>query len=745
MYRVSKVNLSKVSVVLVSSALLSLSVASALAQQALNDASVVAPVWRTDVTGSFTQQTGLLQLVPGGQATRIRLSGINNIQYLDFGVRADELVSSATLNLAFTASPALIPVRSQVNVYLNEQLQQSVPVTAEALGKLYRTQVSLDPKQIKSLNQITLEFVGHYQNICERPSSETLWLDVDAKSTLSLVKQKVKIANDLARWPAPFIDTYTNNPSVIPVVFAKAPDNETKKAAAILSSLVGKYTQWRGADFPVYYDRVPTGGHFFVFATNSSRPSFLNDLPMADGPQILMMDAPESLSDKMLVISGRDEADLVVAVKALASGDHVLIGDKLPIKDFKEPQSRQAYDAPNWVPIDETIAFSRIMQYPGQLTSRGYAPPAVHMPMSIAPDLYMVGTGGLDVNLKYRYTKPEGGDQAQLRMRINNYLIDSVNLSHQSSSGEREMRLPSFNGPLATSPSEALALAAQNDLSFEVVYRRELSEGSPDNCKSVVLLPHQMEIDPSSTMTLNGLFHYAEMPNLTLFTQSAYPYSVFADLSRTVAVIPKEAAADKVTTLLNTTARIAAVTGAVATQLTVVDRPKEDIVDDKDILLIGEMPITLPDFKKDNAETLQKAIADNLKGEKLLQPEEVLFSPQGGVGAIVSLQSPFDSDRTVVALLSEGQAGSYLLNEKLKSPSSMATVSGAVAIINGQSIVDFKVGDSYTIGDLPWYHKIWETMSNYPLILVLCALVCAVLVGTGIFYFMRLWVRGRAK
>ena len=243
MYRVSKVNLSKVSVVLVSSALLSLSAASALAQQALNDASVVAPVWRTDVTGSFTQQTGLLQLVPGGQATRIRLTGINNIQYLDFGVRADELVSSATLNLAFTASPALIPVRSQVNVYLNEQLQQSVPVTAEALGKLYRTQVSLDPKQIKSLNQITLEFVGHYQNICERPSSETLWLDVDAKSTLSLVKQKVKIANDLARWPAPFIDTYTNNPSVIPVVFAKAPDNETKKAAAILSSLVGKYTQ----------------------------------------------------------------------------------------------------------------------------------------------------------------------------------------------------------------------------------------------------------------------------------------------------------------------------------------------------------------------------------------------------------------------------------------------------------------------------------------------------------------------
>ena len=312
--------LTKLSAVMISTVLFAATTTSTFAQETPNDASTVAPVWRTDVTGSFTQQTPILQLVPGGQATSIRLTGISNVQYLDFGVRADELVSSATLNLAFTASPALIPVRSQINVYLNGQLQHSVPITAEALGKLYRTQVSLDPKQVKSNNQIMLEFVGHYQNICERPSSETLWLNVDAKSQLSLVKQKVKITNDLARWPAPFIDTYTNNPSVIPVVFAKAPASDTKKAAAILASLVGKYTQWRGADFPVYYDRVPTDGHFFVFATNSSRPSFLNDLPLVDGPHIFMMDAPESRSDKMLVIAGRDDGDLITAVKALASG-----------------------------------------------------------------------------------------------------------------------------------------------------------------------------------------------------------------------------------------------------------------------------------------------------------------------------------------------------------------------------------------------------------------------------------------
>ena len=81
----------------------------AQSQETPNDASTVAPVWRTDVTGSFLQKDPLLKLVPGGQAKNIRLTGINNTQYLDFGVRADELVSGATLDLAFTASPALIP------------------------------------------------------------------------------------------------------------------------------------------------------------------------------------------------------------------------------------------------------------------------------------------------------------------------------------------------------------------------------------------------------------------------------------------------------------------------------------------------------------------------------------------------------------------------------------------------------------------------------------------------------------
>ena len=67
--------LSKLSALVMSTALVAFASVSSFAQETPNDASSVAPVWRTDVTGSFTQQSSLLKLVPGGQAKNIRLDG----------------------------------------------------------------------------------------------------------------------------------------------------------------------------------------------------------------------------------------------------------------------------------------------------------------------------------------------------------------------------------------------------------------------------------------------------------------------------------------------------------------------------------------------------------------------------------------------------------------------------------------------------------------------------------------------
>lgn len=63
------------------------------------------------------------------------LRGINPNGSIEFGMRSDEVVTKAMLNLEYTPSPSLLPVQSQLKVYLNDELMGVLPVTKEQLGK----------------------------------------------------------------------------------------------------------------------------------------------------------------------------------------------------------------------------------------------------------------------------------------------------------------------------------------------------------------------------------------------------------------------------------------------------------------------------------------------------------------------------------------------------------------------------------------------------------------------------------
>lgn len=706
-----------------------------------------APVWRTDVTGSFTQALSLMNLVPGGQARSIKLIGLNNVQYFDFGVRADEVVSEARLELAYTPSPVVLPKVSQINFYLNGELQQSIPLADGTAGKPSQLSVQLNPKAIRAQNQISVEFVGHYQTVCENPANPAMWLDIGPSSSLMLVKQRVRVSNDIGRFPAPFVDTASGAPTELPMVFAKAPTAGQKQAAAIFASLVGRETAWRGANFPVHYNTLPSEGHFVVFVTNNERPDFLKDYPQVQGPQVSMMDAPMSVAAKMLVIAGRDEADLVTAAKALTVDSLVLIGETFRVKNFKDPEKRKAYAAPNWIDTESTVPFARLIQYPGQLSARGYNMPPVHVPLRLAPDLFMVDDATLGMQIRYRYTKPMTGESAQLRTYVNGSLVDSENLAARDGRGSRQIVLPGFYGAIAGSSATSLAMTAVNDLSFAVDYERIIDGGSEKNCKSVSLVAHQMEIEPGSTLQIKGLYHYAKLPDLKLFTQSGFPFTKYADLSQTTVLIDDAASESEVTTMLNTIARMASVTGAAATFVKVADQADKASLKGQDVLVVGRMKQLLTDLDADKAAALQTKVVSALQAPDTtaaLAQGESMFA-DASLAAIVSAESPFDSGRTMVALLTEGAAGSALLNTKLVNPAELAAAGGAVTVLNEREIREFNVGSTFTSGNLPWYHKVWMSLTKHPVLLVIFALFSAITVGLGIFYFMRTWVRSRRQ
>ena len=48
-----------------------------------------------------------------------------------------------------------------------------------------------------------------------------------------------------------------------------------------------------------------------------------------------------------------------------------------------------------------------------------------------------------------------------------------------------------------------------------------------------------------------------------------------------------------------------------------------------------------------------------------------------------------------------------------------------------------------TVGDMPWFRRVWLSLADRPFVLVFCALLAAIVAGAGIFLFMRRWIRRR--
>lgn len=352
------------------------------AQPSANQAPVVAQTAPSrEVNLTFAQ----IAPPPGSMALR----GVNPNGGIEFGMRSDEVASKAVLNLEYTPSPSLLPIQSQLKVYLNDELMGVLPVTKEQLGKKTLAQVPINPLFITDFNRVRLEFVGHYRDVCENPASSTLWLDIGRNSALDLTYNMLAVNNDLSHFPVPFFDPRDNRPVTLPIVFADVPDLAQQQAASIVASWFGSRAGWRGQRFPVLYNHLPDR-NAIVFATNDRRPDFLRDHPAVNAPVIEMMNHPDNPYVKLLVVFGRDDKDLLQAAKGIAQGNILFRGSSVVVNDVKPLLARKPYDAPNWVRTDRPVTFGELKTYEEQLQSSGLEPAPINVSLNLPPDLYLL-------------------------------------------------------------------------------------------------------------------------------------------------------------------------------------------------------------------------------------------------------------------------------------------------------------------------------------------------------------------
>ncbi|AJJ22883.1 cellulose biosynthesis cyclic di-GMP-binding regulatory protein BcsB [Yersinia enterocolitica] len=730
------------------------SAASTTAVAATVDLAPVAPaalpnVPVRDVTYTFAK----IAPPPGTFALR----GTHPEGVIEFGVRSDEVVTNAMLNLEFTPSPSLIPVESQVKVFLNDELMGVTAITKEQLGKPTRFQLPIDPLYISDFNRLRLVFVGQNSGICENPGSSALWLDISKSSSLDLRYQSLAVKNDLSHFPEPFFDARDNRPLTLPVVFATAPDVAQQRAASIFASWLGDKAQWRGQNFPVLYNQLPTQ-HAVVFATNAQRPDFLKDYPPVKAPTVEIISHPDNPYVKLLLILGRDDNDLIMAAQGIAQGNILFRGQNVTVDKVEQLVPRQPYDAPNWVRTDRPMTFAELQQYPDQLQTTGLLPPPISLSLNLPPDLFLIRSAGIDMRLKYRYTSTRLMDGSRLSISLNNQFVQDYPLSPNTPEDSKILRLPLLQG-LQDSAKRltipALKLGATNQLRFDFDYSTLLASGAEGRCETYSTAPNHAVIDGNSTIDFSGYRHFMEMPDLRAFANAGFPFSRLADLSETLVLVPPKPAPSQLTTLLNTVGNIGAQVGYPAVGINITDDWSQAKDQDVDVLIIGTIPPELRDDQKINLlvdqtqswvkmPNRQTGLPDMLApASDRVADSKVTVSSEGAMSAIIGVQSPNFPQRSIVALLADSPHGYSLLNNALLDSGKREAVFGSVAVIRESGVNSLRVGDTYDVGHLPWWERIWHSLSTHPVLLAGVAVLVVVIAAMMAWRLLRLISRRR--
>lgn len=707
-------------------------------------------------TSSFTQL---------GRPGDLLLTGMRNAATIEFQVRRDRLVQGARLDLGFTASPALTPTLSHLRVYLNDELVDVVPINKEDLGKPASVSLPLDARLITDFNRLRLEFVGHYTDLCEDLANSALWVSIARTSRVQLSGAPLAVQDDLAAFPRPFFDANDRSRLLLPVVFAAAPDSAQQQAAGVLASYFGSLAGWwRQASFPVSFGALPASGNAVVFAVNGRFPAFIADHAPVGGPQIEMTSVAGAPDRKLLLVLGRNDADLQQAVLAMATGNVLFRGSVVKVDAVKTLAPRRPYDAPNWVRTDRPERFGDLLDYPQQLAVSGAAAGPVTLNLNLPPDLFIWRNQGIPLNLRYRYTPPANGGNSHLDVAINNQFVASYPLVRRAGEhGLDQVRLPVLGADAGDGAGKllipALKLGDRNALSFDFAYASVVGAAQRDSCQTMLSTPMRAQIENDSTIDFSGFHHYIGMPNLAAFALSGFPFTRMADLSQTVVVMPPKAGAAQVELLLDAVGGLGAQSGLAGYGLRVTDDLKQAAHVDADLLVVGDLPTAL---RSDNAlpllidrqratllngrvssPTLAAASAQRHAGGADEPIQRVEVSAAAPMAAIVGLQSPFHAQRSVVSLMAGSAADAALLDQVLTDTGKREAVAGAVAIVRSSGVSSQFVGDHYYVGELPWWWLLWFHLADHPFWLALMATLAVLLAAFVAWRLLRALARRR--
>ena len=684
-----------------------------------------------------------------GRNYPMTLRGVDSTDSVNFNVRADSIVTGAKLNLQYAYSPALLADLSQINVLVNDEVAASLPLPKDKAGQPQQQTIDIPAHLITEFNRLSLQFIGHYTMSCEDPQHSSLWAKISNDTRLNIDVAPLALPNDLSILPLPFFDRRDARPLNLPFVFATSPDNVTLEAAGALSSWFGAMASYRGARFSSSVNQIPAAGNAVVLL---SGPGDLQvggvTLPAAKGPTLNIITNPNDPNGKLLVISGRDSAELKRAATALVLGSQALSGNNVVMDSLPVVQPRKPYDAPNWLPTDRKVKLGELLPAQ-QFNVSGYNPGDITVPLNFPPDLFTWRDDGAPLDLKYRYTPQEKSNNSSFIVSFNDALIQSQSLPSEDKLDSGVLSaLKANNGNLEREinvrlPLNSVALQSRLQLRYMFDYIKQ------GECRDIIIDNMRGSIDPESTLDLTGYDHFMAMPNLGVFKDAGFPFTRMADLSETAVVLPDHPGIAELDAFLAVLGRFGQSTGYPAVGVQVIEAAQVASAADKDLLVFGSgnnQPLLtqwadrLPAYDADGQQKfhlsdLPMRVRDwfSPDPEANLRKTKLAMAFSGGARStyLTGFESPLKSGRSVVVIASGQPEGlADVTNTLIGGDDYTQSIQGSLVVVRGKAIEPLVADESYYVGSMGTIKYLQWLMSRHVLwVLVLTGLGVVLLSG----------------
>ena len=694
-------------------------------------------------SGQFHDRFSLAEAGSGS----IEMHGIDSQHAIFFTLPQTHVVKAAKIHIYYSFSPSLLQQLSHMQLILNGTLFATLPIPpgeSPATGsKLEEAEFSIPPELLVRKNVFTVEFIGHYVMVCEDPANTTLWARVGTGTYLEFSGDVLPLTNDLKSLPLPFLDTEVVDSPKIPVVFSTAPSPKAIQAAGVVTSYFGMQSENRPVRFPAYVGQLPAGNAIIIAENANNLPAGLN-LGSISSPTLAMRSNPNDPFSKVLIITGADADQVLMAAQAVAMPSSMLSGDTVSVGDAKPPDPPAADVAPRWARSDETIA---LWDYTSAESLQGDGSAPVNVYFRIPPDIFYNEKPNAVLKMVYRYNPIPIGPISSIQVRVNNAFLGSLPLIP----GSEPSTVKSVNIPVPVVNLRPFSNSLSFDFTFQLMKKAGCTDTTPPNMQGAVLR--------DTFLDLRGYPHYAPLPNLEIFANAGYPFTRFADLAQTTVVLPALPTAQELELFLTLMGHFGRQTGLPVFRVTVAGADAMKSGADTDFLVLGTGD-DQPAFDKLGA----KLPVSVRGGQVQVTDTQGLFAPfhrawwkiksgehseSGDLTAsgtpdsvIEGVESPYTAGRSVVVInVKDSATYENFLTTFLKIQQA-SDISGSVAVLHGSLFQSFRIGSGiYHIGELPWWTKMTIWFMQVPWFAAVIVMGLAFLIAV----WARIWLRTHAR